>query len=105
MTTDTRMKYEHISEVKGIIILALGLILLASLVSFVPADLSWYTSQPNIPAKNWVRTFGAYAAGALFFTFGNSAYIIVLFMVFWSWSRLTKDRKSTRLNSSHSSIS
>src|SRR5258706_16020149 len=83
------MKYEHISEIKGIIILALGLILLASLVSFVPADLSWYTSQPNIPAKNWVRTFGAYAAGGLFFTFGNSSYIIVLFMLFWSWSRMT----------------
>ncbi len=83
------MKYEHISEVKGIIILALGLILLASLVSFVPADLSWYTSQPNIPAKNWVRIFGAYAAGTIFFTFGSSSYIIVLFMLFWSWSRMT----------------
>lgn len=83
------MKYEHISEVKGIIILALGLILLASLVSFVPADLSWYSSHPNVPAKNWVRIFGAYAAGGLFFTFGNSSYIVVLFMLFWSWSRMT----------------
>lgn len=83
------MKYEHISEVKGIIILALGLILLASLVSFVPTDLPWYTSQPNIPAKNWVRICGAYAAGALFFSFGKSAYLIVLFMLFWSWNRLT----------------
>jgi DNA segregation ATPase FtsK/SpoIIIE, S-DNA-T family len=83
------MKYEHLSEIKGIIILALGLILLASFISFTPADLSWYTSQPNIPAKNWVRIFGAYTAGSLFFAFGNSAYLIVLFMLFWSWSRLT----------------
>ena len=83
------MKYEHISEVKGIIILALGLILLASLISFVPSDLSWYTSQPNIPAKNWVRICGAYAAGGLFFCFGKSSYLIVLFMLFWSWNRLT----------------
>jgi S-DNA-T family DNA segregation ATPase FtsK/SpoIIIE len=83
------MKYEHISEVKGIIILALGLILLASLISFVPTDLSWYTSQPNIPAKNWVRICGAYAAGVLFFSFGKSSYLIILFMLFWSWNRLT----------------
>lgn len=83
------MKSDHISEVKGIIILALGLILLASLVSFVPTDLSWYTSQPNIPAQNWVRIFGAYAAGGLFFAFGKSAYLIVLFMLFWSWNLLT----------------
>jgi DNA segregation ATPase FtsK/SpoIIIE, S-DNA-T family len=83
------MKYEHLSEIKGIIILALGLILLASFVSFAPADLSWYTSQPNDPAKNWVRIFGAYTAGSLFFTFGSAAYLIVIFMLFWSWSRLT----------------
>ena len=83
------MKHDHISEVKGIIILALGLILLASLVSFAPTDLSWYTSQPNIPAQNWVRIFGAYAAGILFFSFGKSSYLIVLFMLFWSWNRLT----------------
>jgi S-DNA-T family DNA segregation ATPase FtsK/SpoIIIE len=83
------MKYEHISEIKGIIILALGLILLASFVSFTPADLSWYTSSPNDPAHNWVRVFGAYTAGSLFFTFGNAAYLIVVFMLFWSWSRLT----------------
>jgi DNA segregation ATPase FtsK/SpoIIIE-like protein len=79
------MKYEHISEIKGIIILALGLILLASFVSFTPADLSWYTSSPNVPAKNWVRIFGAYTAGSLFFTFGNSAYLVVFFIVFFFW--------------------
>ncbi|MBL8014108.1 MAG: DNA translocase FtsK, partial [Candidatus Omnitrophica bacterium] len=83
------MKNDHISEVKGIVILALGLILLASLVSFVPTDLSWYTSQPNLPAQNWVRICGAYAAGVLFFCFGKSSYLIILFMLFWSWNRLT----------------
>lgn len=61
------MKHDHISEVKGIIILALGLILLASLVSFAPTDLSWYTSQPNIPAQNWVRIFGHRMPPASFF--------------------------------------
>jgi len=83
------MKQEHISEIKAVIILAIGLILLASLVSFVPDDLTWYTSHPNIPAKNLIRITGAYAAGSLFFVFGYSAYVLVLFLFFWSWNKFT----------------
>ena len=49
------MKHEHVNEIKGIIILACGLILLASLISFVPEDLPWYASQPNIPVKNLIK--------------------------------------------------
>ena len=65
------MKKEHINEIKGIIILALGIILLASLVSFVPEDLSWFTSNPNVPAHNWIRITGAYIAGLSFFIVCN----------------------------------
>lgn len=79
------MKKEHINEIKGIIILALGIIFLASLVSYVPEDLSWYTSNPNIPAHNWIRIFGAYLAGISFFIFGISSYFFVVFLFFWSW--------------------
>ena len=64
------MKQEHISEVKAIIILSLGMILLASLVSFVPEDLSWYTSHPNVPAHNLVRITGAYLEGWFAFILG-----------------------------------
>ena len=78
------MKQEHINEIKAIIILAVAAILLASLVSFVPEDLPWYVSQPNIPAKNLIRGTGAYVAGSLFFVFGYSAYFMVVFLFFWS---------------------
>ena len=81
------MKKEHINEIKGVIILALGLILLASLISFVPEDLSWYTSQPNFPAKNLIRIVGAYTAGSLLFVFGYSSFFLVIFMFFWSWNK------------------
>jgi len=80
------MKKEYISEIKGIIILALGLILLASLVSFVPQDLPWITSRPHAPAHNLIRVVGAYASGILFFIFGYSAYALVVFLFFWSWN-------------------
>lgn len=81
------MKQEHISEVKAIIILSFGMILLASLVSFVPEDLSWYTSHPNVPAHNLVRITGAYLAGSLLFIFGYSAYLCVVCLLFWGWNK------------------
>ncbi len=86
------MKEEHISEIKGIIILALSMILLASLISFVPEDLSWYTSSPNLPVHNWISITGAYMAGALMFVFGYSSYALVFFLFFWSWNKLVSRR-------------
>lgn len=83
------MKREHIvNEITGIVILASALILLASLISFVPEDLSWYTSFPNIPVKNLIQIFGAYTAGTLFFVMGYSAYAIVVFLFFFGWDKL-----------------
>ncbi|OGX28172.1 MAG: hypothetical protein A3D10_09210 [Omnitrophica WOR_2 bacterium RIFCSPHIGHO2_02_FULL_48_11] len=81
------MKHEHVNEIKAILILAASLILLASLVSFVPEDLPWYTSHPNVPAHNLVRIVGAYMAGALFFIFGYSAYAPAVFLSLWSWNK------------------
>ena len=83
------MRTEHLNEIKGIIILALALILLASLLSYVPEDLIWYTSHPNSPAHNLIRVTGAYTAGALFFLVGYSSYLIVMFFLFWSWNIFT----------------
>ncbi len=90
------MTREHFNEVKGIVVFTLGLILLASLVSFVPDDLAWYTTHPNSPAKNLIRIVGAYAAGSLFFVFGFSAYFLVIFLFFWSWNKFSsRDIKFT----------
>ncbi|MBF0385863.1 MAG: DNA translocase FtsK [Candidatus Omnitrophica bacterium] len=83
------MKQEHINEIKAIIILAIGMIVLASLLSFDPADLSWYTSNPNFPVKNLVRISGAYIGGLLVILFGYSSYVLVLFLFFYSWLRFT----------------
>ncbi len=81
------MKQQHINEIKAIIVLAVGLILLASLLSYTPEDLSWFTSQPNVPAQNLIRIVGAYMAGALLFVFGYSSYAVVVFTLFWSWNK------------------
>jgi S-DNA-T family DNA segregation ATPase FtsK/SpoIIIE len=76
------VREKRLNEIKGVILIAAGLILLASLVSFTPFDLKFYTSHPNNPAKNLIRTFGAYLAGALLFLFGWSVYLIPLYVLF-----------------------
>ena len=81
------MTEEHVNEIKAIIVFAFGVIVFASLVSYVPEDLSWFTTNPNIPAQNLIRISGAYVAGALFFMFGYSAYALVAFLFFWSWNK------------------
>ncbi|MFZ5800901.1 MAG: DNA translocase FtsK [Candidatus Omnitrophota bacterium] len=78
------MKQRFISEIKAVIIFAAALIILASLISFTPLDLPWYTSSPNTPPHNFIRLFGAYLAGVLFFLIGWSAYSIVVFLFFWA---------------------
>ena len=76
------MRERRLNEFKGVILVAAGLIVLASLASFSPFDLSFYTSHPNIPPKNFIRTFGAYLAGLLLFLFGWSSYIIPAIVLF-----------------------
>ncbi len=86
------MKEKRINEVKGLIFVAIGLILLASLVSFTPFDLSFYTSSPNIPPKNLIRTFGAYLGGLFLFLFGWASYAVPLFIV-WLGIELFRQQK------------
>ncbi len=74
------MKQRRIDEIRGIILFALGILVLASLVSYTPNDLVFYTSHPNVPTKNFVRIFGAYLSGILFFFFGWSSYLLTAFI-------------------------
>jgi S-DNA-T family DNA segregation ATPase FtsK/SpoIIIE len=83
------MKAEHVNEIKGILLFAFALILLASLASYVPDDLIWFTSHPNSPPHNLIRGFGAYTAGVFFVTFGYSSYFAAVFFFFWSWNIFT----------------
>ncbi|MCM8800455.1 MAG: DNA translocase FtsK [Candidatus Omnitrophica bacterium] len=85
------MKQRRINEIKAVILVALGLIILASLISFTPFDLSFYTSSPNTPPKNFIHTFGAYLAGIVLFLFGKSSLFIPLF-IFWIGLRFFQQR-------------
>ncbi|MBM3251596.1 MAG: DNA translocase FtsK, partial [Candidatus Omnitrophica bacterium] len=81
------MKKQHINEIKAIVIFAIALLILLSLFSYHKEDLSFYTSHPNVPAKNLIRVFGAYLAEALRFPLGLSSYLVVALLLLWSFNK------------------
>ena len=91
------MKEKRINEIKGVILFAVGLIVFASLISFTPFDLGFITTHPNIPAKNFIRTFGAYLAGLLFFLFGWSSYVIPVLVFFVAVKLFKQEKPDLRL--------
>jgi len=76
-------KAKRIQEMGGLVLFALSLLLLLSLVSFTPADLPLYSSEPNQPAANWIRIVGAWVSGGLFFAIGWSSFGIPAVLFIW----------------------
>jgi DNA segregation ATPase FtsK/SpoIIIE, S-DNA-T family len=70
------VKAKRINEFKGVLVVAIGLIVLASLVSFDRNDIRFYNSSPNYPPHNWISSFGAYLAFLLFYLFGWASLVI-----------------------------
>ncbi|MCM8770876.1 MAG: DNA translocase FtsK [Candidatus Omnitrophica bacterium] len=78
------MQKKHINEIYAVVLFALGVILLLSLASYTPLDLSFYSSHPNLPVKNLVRGFGAHLSGILIFFFGWGSYLFCLLLFYTS---------------------
>lgn len=76
------MREKWLNEAKGIVLVAVGLIILASLIRFERLDLPFYTSSPNVPPVNLLGVFGAYLGWLLVFLFGRlSSLLIPLFTI------------------------
>jgi len=76
------VKERRLNEIKGVILVAIGLMVLASLLRFERLDLSFYTSHPNIPPKNLLGIFGAHLGNIIIFLFGRpGSFIIPLFIL------------------------
>ena len=88
------MKERRLNEIKGTILIALGFMVLTSLISFNPWDLAFYTSHPNIPPRNLLRTFGAYLGGILIFLFGRPTSLIIPLIILWLGVRLFKQKSN-----------
>jgi len=77
-----KVRERRLAEVKGIILLAIGLMILASLIRFSILDSSFYTSHPNIPPNNLLGVFGANLGVIIVFLFGRfTSFIIPLLVI------------------------
>jgi len=75
------VRERRLSEVKGVILVAIGLMVLVSLVRCQRLDLPFYTSHPNIPPKNLLGIFGAYLGGIIVFLFGRPTSFIIPLLI------------------------
>jgi len=91
------VRERRLNEIKAITLLAIVFIILASLISFTPFDLPFYTSHPNLPPKNFIRTFGAYLAGLLVFLFGWSSYFIPAAIMYLGVKLFQQEKPDLRL--------
>jgi len=80
---------KRLNEVTGFVCLAIGLLVLFSLVSYRTYDPSWNTAAGHVRPQNLAGYFGAYLADLLLQTFGLSALLFpgCAFLLGWKWIR------------------
>lgn len=71
------MKERRLNEVRAVLLIAVGLMVLTSLIRFDRLDLAFYTSHPNIPPKNLLGIFGAILSGIIVFLFGRPTSFLI----------------------------
>ncbi|MFC1644286.1 DNA translocase FtsK 4TM domain-containing protein, partial [Candidatus Omnitrophota bacterium] len=76
------------NEIWAVVLFALSLFLFLSIFSFSEQDLSFYTSSPNVVARNATGITGSYIGGFLLFFVGQAAYVLPLLILVWALSRL-----------------
>jgi S-DNA-T family DNA segregation ATPase FtsK/SpoIIIE len=80
---------KRLNEVTGFVCLAIGLLVLFSLVSYRTYDPSWNTAAGHVHPQNLVGYVGAYLADLLLQAFGLSALLFpaCAFLLGWKWIR------------------
>src|SRR6185436_20410687 len=76
-------KERGFSDIIGIVLTSVSLLLLVALFSYDRYDVSVNTASPNEHPHNWIGPIGAWMAAGLFFLFGAAAYLVpALFLTF-----------------------
>ena len=84
----------RLSEIGGLLILVFAALLLATLVSYDPADPSFNNATGADPA-NWLGRPGGYVADLFLHSYGAAALVLVLGLAGWGW-RLCRKLPLTR---------
>jgi S-DNA-T family DNA segregation ATPase FtsK/SpoIIIE len=69
------------SDILGILLLGLALLLFTALFTFDKYDLATVRTPPNDPPHNWAGRFGAQMAHGLFFSLGAGAYLLPVLLL------------------------
>ncbi len=64
------------SDIIGIVLIALGLLLLVAQFSFDRRDVATNHYPPNATTQNWIGSAGAWSANGFFFLFGAGAFVL-----------------------------
>jgi len=80
--------HRRLNEVTGFLLLAMGLVLLLSLVSYHTPDPSWDTATVSRPL-NLIGYPGSYLSDLVFQVFGASGFLfpLLVFLLAWKWIR------------------
>lgn len=77
------MNPRHLNEIKGIVVIAAGLLIFLGLASYSASDIALLSYPVNYPLKNLIRVFGAWMSFGLFFAFGWVSYSLPAVLFFW----------------------
>lgn len=94
-TRQTEPSHALLPLVAGILLNALGLLLLLSLGSYSPEDPQWFdvgvaqSEMPLAPPHNLIGRIGAVAASALFWVCGTAAYLMPFALMGWGGSMIS----------------
>jgi S-DNA-T family DNA segregation ATPase FtsK/SpoIIIE len=90
-------------EVIGVVLIALALLTLLSMVSFVPGELKAAASTTP-PTKNLIGTVGAFFASTLFWSIGGAAYLFPVLLGLMGIRCFTQSALSIRLRNAGASL-
>jgi DNA segregation ATPase FtsK/SpoIIIE, S-DNA-T family len=76
----SKVKHKHWNEIIGLLLFAVGLLIMLSLISYSATDPCFSVANTGAEIKNVIGIIGAYLSDALFRLFGISSYLIPLFL-------------------------
>src|SRR5205085_5731330 len=76
------------SDIIGIALMALALLLLVAQLTFHPHDVAQNRVPTNETVHNWIGSFGAWTAHAFFMLFGAGAFVLPVLMVLFGLGSL-----------------
>jgi len=90
--TEDSIKEKLKHETVGILLIAVGIFLFLSLVSYHPMDPSFfsYTSSKVMEIHNWMGIVGAYISGLFFQGFGFPSFLVSFALVIFAFSFIFK---------------